>query len=167
MEVITETDRILFIRPHVQYVQDMINALSNPEVSKLLGDSLYNLSIEEEIEWINSNQDGNTFSLITKDTNEFIGNCGFNEINDNYGEIGIFLSPRFQNIGLGTEALTELIRFGFENLNLDEIRLVVYSHNERAISCYQRLGFTEYRRDVDIARRNNQRIDDVYMSLRR
>ena len=73
----------------------------------------------------------------------------------------------FKNIGLGTEAITELIRFGFEDLDLEEIRLVVFSHNERAIRCYNRLGFREYKRETDIARRNNQAIDDIYMRLRR
>ena len=56
---------------------------------------------------------------------------------------------------------------GFEELNLNEIRLVVFSHNERAIRCYKKLGFTEYKRESDVARRKNQVIDDIYMVLRR
>jgi RimJ/RimL family protein N-acetyltransferase len=56
---------------------------------------------------------------------------------------------------------------GFENLNLEEIRLVVYSHNARAIRVYQRLGFKEYERNIGVARRGNQGIDDIYMRLRR
>lgn len=167
METVMETERIRFIRPNVQYVQDMIATLNNPDVSTFLSNTEFNLTEEDEIEWVSRHQEDYTFSMISKDTNEFIGNCGFNEINDNNGVIGIFLSPRFQNIGLGTEAITELIRFGFEDLNLDEIRLVVFSHNERAIRCYQRLGFREYKRDFDVARRSNQAIDDIYMRLRR
>lgn len=167
METVMETERIIFIRPHVQFVQDMMTVLNNREVSTFISNTPFCLTEQDEIDWVNEHQDGLTFSMITKDTNEFIGNCGFNEIQDNSGVIGIFLSPRFQNIGLGTEAITELIRFGFEDLNLDEIRLVVFSHNERAIRCYQRLGFTEYKRENDVARRQNQAIDDIYMRLRR
>ena len=146
METVMETERIIFIRPHVQYIQDMIEVLNNREVSTFISNTPFYLTEEDEIEWVNEHQDGLTFSMVTKDTNEFIGNCGFNEIQDNSGVIGIFLSPKFQNIGLGTEAITELIRFGFEDLNLEEIRLVVFSHNERAIRCYQKLGFREYKR---------------------
>lgn len=167
METVMETERINFIRPHVQYIQDMIEVLNNREVSTFISNTPFYLTEEDEIEWVNEHQDGLTFSMVTKDTNEFIGNCGFNEIQDNSGVIGIFLSPKFQNIGLGTEAITELIRFGFEDLNLEEIRLVVFSHNERAIRCYQKLGFREYKRDNDVARRQNQSIDDIYMVLRR
>ena len=167
METIMETERILFIKPHVQYIPDMLATLNNPEVSNLIGNRTFALTEEDEIEWINEHQNDYNFSMITKDSNEFIGNCGFNEIQDNSGVIGIFLNPKFQNIGLGTEAITELIRFGFEDLNLEEIRLVVFSHNERAIRCYTKLGFKEYKRESDVARRKNQAIDDIYMRLRR
>ena len=167
MEIITETERIRFIRPNVRYVNEMLATINNPEVSSLVGNRDFDFTEEDEINWINEHQSDYTFSMITRDTEEFIGNCGFNELEENFGIIGIFLNPRFQNIGLGTEAITELIRIGFEELNLDEIRLVVYSHNERAIRCYQRLGFREYRRDIEVARRGNQGIDDIYMRLRR
>lgn len=167
MEIVMETERIRFIRPHVQFIQDMIEILNNPDVSTFLSNTAFNLTEEDEIEWVKEHQEDFTFSMVTKDTNEFIGNCGFNEIHDNGGVIGIFISPKFQNIGLGTEAITELIRFGFEDLDLEAIRLVVFSHNERAIRCYQKLGFREYKRDNDVARRKNQAIDDIYMILRR
>lgn len=167
MEIITETERIRFIRPNVRYVKEMLATINNPEVSNLVGNRDFDFTEEDEINWINNNQSGYNFSMITKDTEEYIGNCGFNELGENFGVIGIFLSPNFQNVGLGTEAITELIRMGFENLNLEEIRLVVYSHNARAIRVYQRLGFKEYERNIGVARRGNQGIDDIYMRLRR
>lgn len=167
METIMETERIRFIRPNVRYVQDILTTINNPAVSSLIGDRTEDLTIEDEIAWINSNQEGYNFSMITRDTEEFIGNCGFNEVDGVSGVIGIFINPVFQDIGYGTEAITELIRFGFEDLGLEEISLVVFSHNERAIRCYQRLGFEEYRRDTEVARRGNQSIDDIYMRLRR
>lgn len=167
METIMETKRIRFIRPNERYVADMLSTLNNPEVSTFVSNRTIDLTEEDEIKWIAENQVGYNFSMITKDTEEFIGNCGFNDVDEKSGVIGIFLNPRFQNIGLGMEAITELIRFGFEDLDLEEIRLVVFSHNERAIRCYNRLGFREYKRETDIARRNNQAIDDIYMRLRR
>jgi RimJ/RimL family protein N-acetyltransferase len=167
METIMETKRMRFIRPNERYVADMLSTLNNPEVSTFVSNRTIDLTEEDEIKWIAENQVGYNFSMITKDTEEFIGNCGFNDVDEKSGVIGIFLNPRFQNIGLGTEAITELIRFGFEDLDLEEIRLVVFSHNERAIRCYNRLGFREYKRETDIARRNNQAIDDIYMRLRR
>ncbi len=167
METIMETERIRFIRPDVRYVEDMISTINNPEVASLISNRTEDYTMEDEIGWINENQDTYNFSMITRDTEEYIGNCGFDDVDGISGEIGIFLNPRFQNVGLGTEAITELIRFGFEELDLEEIRLIVYSHNERAIRCYQRLGFREYRRVSDVGMRNNQSIDDIYMRLRR
>ena len=116
--------------------------------------------------WIERHQNDYTYTMITEN-GEFIGNCNYNEIENGSGEIGIFISPRFQDIGLGTEAITELIRIGFNELNLEEIRLVVFSHNERAIRCYRRLGFEEYNRITAVTTRNNNPVDDIYMRLRR
>ena len=116
--------------------------------------------------WIERHQNDYTYTMITEN-GEFIGNCCYSEIENGSGEIGIFISPRFQDIGLGTEAITELIRIGFNELNLEEIRLVVFSHNERAIRCYRRLGFEEYNRITAVTTRNSNPVDDIYMRLRR
>lgn len=167
METIMETERIRFIRPNIRYVNEMLSTINDPVVSSLITTREEDYTYDDEVGWIEANQNGYVFSMITRDTNEYIGNCGFDEISENYGEIGIFLNPRFQNAGIGTEAITELIRLGFEELGLEEIRLVVFSHNERAIRCYQRLGFSEYRREYGVAIRDNQPIDDIYMRLRR
>jgi len=75
---------------------------------------------------------------------------------------------KYKNAKIVSNAKTfNMIPQFFEDLDLEEICLVVFSHNERAIRCYNRLGFREYKRETDIARRNNQAIDDIYMRLRR
>jgi RimJ/RimL family protein N-acetyltransferase len=45
--------------------------------------------------------------------------------------------------GLGSEATRLLLRYGFEDLNLDRIWLRVYASNSRAIHLYQKLGFQQ------------------------
>ena len=45
--------------------------------------------------------------------------------------------------GYGTEAMSLLIKYGFNNLNLNRIGLDVFSFNERAIGSYKKLGFQE------------------------
>ena len=124
-------------------------------------------TLEQEIDWVNRHQEDNTFTMIDRNTREFIGNCGFNEIENNIGTIGIMIDPIFQNVGLGTEAITFLINYGFNMLNLDEIRLIVFSHNQRAIRCYRRLGFEEYQRIENVCQRDGNEIADIYMRLTR
>ena len=141
--------------------------MNNQEINTYLQNEQEGTTREHSLSWIERHQNDYTFSMLDRTTNEFIGNCSIHDIEYNSGEIGIFISPLFQNIGLGTEAITELIRIGFNELHLEEIRLVVFSHNERAIRCYHRLGFEEYNRITAVTTRNNEPIDDIYMRLRR
>ena len=141
--------------------------MNNPEINTYLQNEQEGTTREGTISWIERHQQDYTFSMINRSTGEFIGNCSLHDIENRSGEIGIFIAPNFQDIGLGTEAITELIRIGFFELNLDEIRLIVLSHNDRAIRCYRRLGFEEYNRITAVAIRNNEPVDDIYMRLRR
>jgi len=43
--------------------------------------------------------------------------------------------------GYGTDATRTLMRYAFEQLNLQRINLYVHSFNERAINAYERCGF--------------------------
>lgn len=153
--------------PNRNYLEHYYNNMNNPEINTFLQNDQEGSTLEESIAWIDRHQEDYTFSMISNITGEFIGNCSIHDIENNSGEIGIFIAPTFQNQGLGTEALAELIRIGFSELNLEEIRLIVFSHNQRAIHVYERLGFREYNRITAVTTRNNEPIDDIYMVLRR
>ena len=43
--------------------------------------------------------------------------------------------------GYGTDAMRVGCRFGFEMMNLHRIQLDVYPENERAVHCYEKVGF--------------------------
>ena len=67
--------------------------------------------------------------------------------------------------GYGSEAITLLLDYAFNALNLNNIMLTVKALNERAIACYRKCGFREFggrREDNFIAGR---RYDTVYMDI--
>ena len=103
------------------------------------------------------------FSMIEKNTNKFIGNIELLEINNNIGDLAICITPTMQNKHYGGEAITRFISYCLEELKLDNIELSVYSHNEKAINLYKKLGFVEYKRDTNIGTVNEQYVDDIYM----
>ena len=73
-----------------------------------------------------------------------IGNCTFFDMDTvvHSAEIGIMIGEKaIWNQGLGTEAVSLLLRHGFETLNLNRISLKVYSDNPRARRTYEKVGF--------------------------
>lgn len=99
-------------------------------------------------------------------TLEYIGNCGFNEIKDNRGEIGLTICEKMQGKHYAKDIINGLIEYGFNTLGLDEIYSIVFSDNEKSMNCMIQLGFEEYSRDKNILERNGHQVDDVYLNLK-
>ncbi len=45
--------------------------------------------------------------------------------------------------GLGRNMLTKAVKYAFETLDVDEVRLIVFDDNPAAVSCYAKVGFEE------------------------
>lgn len=73
-----------------------------------------------------------------------IGNTSFMDIQwvNRLAEIGIFIGEKaLWNHGYGREAMSVMLKHGFEDLNLNRIFLRVYEHNLRGIRAYEHAGF--------------------------
>jgi RimJ/RimL family protein N-acetyltransferase len=87
-----------------------------------------------------------TFFAIETKEGVHIGNTNlFNASPENRSsELGIMIGEKeYWSRGFGTDALTTLARFGFDEMNLNRIQLTVYSFNERAQAAYRKAGFVE------------------------
>jgi ribosomal-protein-alanine N-acetyltransferase len=62
-----------------------------------------------------------TFSITWKKTNELIGEISLHLLKDHRGEIGYWIGEPLWNQGIGTEAVGAVIKFGIEQLQLQEI----------------------------------------------
>ena len=120
-----------------------------------------------EIDWVKSHQDDNIFCVYDVDSKEYIGNCGFNELNGNKGEIGLTISKKMQGKHYAKDIIKGLIEYGFNILGLDEINSIVFSDNKRSINCMIQLGFEEYSREKNVLERNGNSVDDVYFTLKK
>jgi RimJ/RimL family protein N-acetyltransferase len=58
-------------------------------------------------------------------------------------EVGIALLPEARGKGVGTEALAQLVEFGFVRRNLHRLHLRLISSNAAAIAAYRKAGFVE------------------------
>jgi RimJ/RimL family protein N-acetyltransferase len=69
--------------------------------------------------------------------------------------------------GYGTEATRLVMEEAFEALGLSEVRLEVFSHNERAMAAYRRVGFEVTGEHVEWVPRRNVELRVIEMRLKR
>ena len=101
---------------------------------------------------------------------DLIGGCDLTHISweDRRAQLGIAIGDKARwGQGYGTDATRTLVRFAFEEMNLNRVQLFVYADNARAIRCYEKLGFVHegvLRRN---AFRDGEYVDAVAMSILR
>lgn len=73
-----------------------------------------------------------------------VGNVGLKDVDLSRRRAECFIElgeAGLRGLGIGREAMKELLEYAFEGLCLDEVRLGVFEFNEPAIRLYRRLGF--------------------------
>lgn len=146
--------------------------LNDFTVTDGLGMSTRITTLSNERDFINSNTSSGAyqFAIVDKKTDKVIGNGGYSSIDHlkQTGELGLFIGDEDnRNRGYGTDALSLLVKYGFEYLNLNNIMLKVYSFNDRAIKCYKKVGFKEFGRRHKTIPIKNVWYDDIYMEILR
>ncbi len=99
-----------------------------------------------------------------------VGNIALDRVNwkERSAEVGIVIGEKiFWNQGYGREAMSLIVRYGFNELNLNRIFLRVYETNQRAIKSYERAGFVLEGRLRQDHFQDGQYIDVLLMSVLR
>lgn len=125
---VLETPRLRLRKLSMRDAGDMFEYASVPEVAehvlwdyhRNISDSMHYLRIvtQQYIEGTPS-----PWGIVHKELGKLIGTIGFHiwSYSNGYAEAGYAISKDFWNMGIVTEAFTEIIRFGFENMNLNRI----------------------------------------------
>ena len=97
-----------------------------------------------------------------------VGNIGIMGVDANAhsAELGIMIGNKaYWNKGVGTEAITLMLKHCFETLNLNRVFLRVYENNPGAIRCYEKVGFVHEGRMREAVYRNGKYLDVLMMSV--
>ncbi|MBN1327034.1 MAG: GNAT family N-acetyltransferase [Candidatus Cloacimonetes bacterium] len=108
------------------------------------------------------------FGIVTQKNDQLIGNCSIFRINDRNrkAEVGIFIGDKkYWDKGYGSEALSLLLDYGFNVLNLNNIMLEVFSFNKRAIRSYEKTGFKIIGRRREGLIVAGGKYDEIYMDI--
>lgn len=82
------------------------------------------------------------WAVVYKPNMKMIGTCGFTSFNiaDSRAEIGYVLNPQYWGKGLAAEAAERVIRFGFDELNVNRIEARYMSGNFRSRRVMEKCG---------------------------
>ncbi|MCU5378656.1 GNAT family N-acetyltransferase [Bacillus cereus] len=143
-----ESERI-YLRPLCQLDAPIIlESTTDDEIRYMTGTkSTFSLEqIKAHIDHINNDSSRYDFAICLKSTNEMIGELSILDI-DEENKKAVFrismLSIALTGQGYGTEAITIVLRFVFEQLSLNRLQLEVFSHNLRGIRAYEKVGFVK------------------------
>ncbi len=125
---ILKTERLILRPLRMRDAKDLFAYAQDPEVSRhVLWDAHESIwdsrqFLRAAIRQYRRGQPG-SFAIVLKDSGRMIGTIGFMWINVDYksGEVGYSLGRDYWNKGIMTEALREVVRFGFEDLGLNRI----------------------------------------------
>ncbi|MGY5874493.1 MAG: GNAT family protein [Candidatus Thorarchaeota archaeon] len=128
--------------------------------------------LEEYINNANNSFDskkGFTFGIEEIESNELIGMINLMNVSwiSSNAEVTLFaiFNPEYWGQGLGSDAITVLLDFGFNILNLHSIYLWVVVFNERAINVYEKIGFNKQGKLRELAFRDGKRYDIAVMDM--
>ncbi len=163
-------ERIALRAIEQQDLPDYVEWLNDPKVLEYFG-SYSPLSLAQEEKWYEEMLQDRSFSAFAIEfEGQHIGGAGLSEIDGRNAsaEIGLFIGkPELWGQGLGFDVMQTLLRFGFEQMNLNRIFLQVFAGNERAIHLYEKLDFQHEGRWRQAQFRHDRYHDLIWMSVLR
>jgi ribosomal-protein-alanine N-acetyltransferase len=169
---ILETKRLKLIEITHRHVEYLYEILSLEEVTRFYGTNRFTLPVEASrlIDMFHKNlvdKRGIRWGIKLKENQRIIGTVGLNglQLQNKRAEIGYELHPAYWRKGFGEEAIKEVLRFCFNQLDLFRIGAVVYPENEASINLLLKLGFTKEGLLRGYIHQNDQFHDTYVLSL--
>ena len=109
------------------------------------------------------------FAIDTKD-GVHIGNVNLSGVvpEDRACTLGITIGEKaYWSRGYGTDAVRTVLRFAFDEMNLNRVQLGVLAYNHRAYAAYKRAGFVEEVRQRQARYAHGAYHDSIVMSVLR
>jgi [ribosomal protein S5]-alanine N-acetyltransferase len=145
-----ETNRLILRRLSAEDVLEIFALRSDKEVMKYIPRPLAK-SIEDAQahialidEKIESNE-GINWAITLKDNPKLIGIIGHYRIKPEHfrAEIGYMLLPEYQGKGIISEAIKEVVNYGFEVMKLHSIEAIIDPENNASEKVLQKNGFVK------------------------
>ena len=145
-----ETERLFLRRVDVKDVNEIIALRSNPETMKYIPRPLVKTT-EDALEHIAmmdakiENNEGINWAITQKGNPKLIGVIGHYRIKPEHyrAEIGYMLLPEFSGKGIISEAVKEVVKYGFKGMQLHSIEAVIDPENNASAKVLEKNGFVK------------------------
>jgi RimJ/RimL family protein N-acetyltransferase len=169
------TGKLVRLRPYEISDLDRVFAwINDAEVTEHLA-ARYPFSREQEEEWLrdairHTAPPEITLAIETMAESRHIGTISLHQVQpaNRKATLGIVIGEKdYWSRGYGTDAVQTLLRFAFDEINLNRVSLDVYADNPRAIACYVKCGFVEEGRLRQDRYRRGEYADTLIMAVLR
>lgn len=143
---VLETKRLTLREPVISDAADVFVFRSDPVVQRYNAKPMEDVSEAKELlELLSANylkQDGIVWAVTLKGDDTVIGLVGFGIWRShNRAMLGYDLAHEYWGQGIGSEAVREIIRFGFERMELNRIEAETIEDNQESTRLLEKLGF--------------------------
>ena len=128
-------------------VDSLLGFRNDPLMTSLLGGFSTGYSRQDMLDWVEfhrGRKDEVIWAIAEVKADRCIGHVGFYQIDyrARNADFAIVIGEsELWSRGIGKRVTSEVLRYGFDELNLNRIHLTVLETNERAIALYQAMGF--------------------------
>ena len=170
---IIKTNRLLLRQFVDSDLENVFKGLSHPEVIKYYGVHYDTLeATKAQMKFfadLEKDEKGIWWAICSLDNKHFYGAGGLNSVSKEHmkAEIGFWLISDYWNLGIMTEAIPLICKYGFDILELHRIEGIVETENKNCKKALAKLGFVHEGTMKDCEFKNGKFISlDIYSRLK-
>ncbi|MGB5554528.1 MAG: GNAT family N-acetyltransferase [Flavobacteriaceae bacterium] len=161
------TSRLLLDQIKISDITDIVTYANNKKIVMHTRTMPHPYHEEDAIAWINmanqgfKSKDSYIFAMRDKSSSAFLGGIGLTlDSPNNRAELGYWIAEKFWNQGYTTEAVTAILKFGFEALLLNKIVAVYIDTNTASGKIMEKNGMMK-----EAVLKDHDLKDGVYKTL--
>lgn len=164
-------DRVTLRRPEPRDVEQLYVYRNDWDVICTLGGFSRGYAMKDLTDWVEYHRtrgDEIIWTIADLENDRCLGHVGLYKIDHRVrsAEFAILIGDKSRwGQGLGREITSAVLKFGFEQLNLNRIELTVLENNAAALALYRRLGFVQEGVQRQAQFRDGQYLNVVQMGL--
>lgn len=166
----------LILRPlKLSDAKSITENINNLNITKWLLVVPYPYKIKDAKNWINKTildygkkkKENYLFGIELKEEKKIIGAMGLHKVNGHSADLGYWLGEKYWRKGYGSEALKEVLEFGFNKLKLNKLEAGIFAGNPSSGKLLEKFGFEKegYRRKTKVCKADGKVKDEVLYGL--